>query len=237
MRIGFVAKGGPRAEHRPAAIRPRPVSRQAAGPALRAIGGASSAAAMRASMARAGSPDRRAPIGAERGHEIGLRAQDHPSSRILERVGGERRAGGGDVDDQFRAARRRRALGRAEAFDDAIVADAVAGEKAARQIDVFGGDAHALAAARMKGRRDIFEVGHVAHVDPGLRRGDDDIGAAEAERGQQQQALGRRPAPVRAPDLRRSRRNARRRRPIGRRFRRPREKATSTAGRPAIAPR
>ena len=33
----------------------------------------------------------------------------------------------------------------------------------------------------MERRRHVFEISHVAHVDPRLRRGDDDIGVAEAE--------------------------------------------------------
>jgi len=90
-----------------------------------------------------------------------------------------------DVDDQLRLSGRRRALGRAQTFDDAIVGDAVLGEIAAREIDVFGRDAHALAALRAEGGGDVGEIGHVAHVDPRLRRGDDDIGVAEAERRQQ----------------------------------------------------
>ena len=32
--------------------------------------------------------------------------------------------------------------------------------------------------------RDLVEIGHAAHVDPGLRHGDDHVGMAEAERGQ-----------------------------------------------------
>ena len=76
-----------------------------------------------------------------------------------------------------------------EALDDAIVADAVLGEKAAGQIDVFGRDPHPLAAPGAEGGGDVLEIGHGAHVDPGLRRGDDDIGAAEAERRQQSEAL------------------------------------------------
>ena len=32
-----------------------------------------------------------------------------------------------------------------------------------------------------EGGGDVVEIGHVAHVDPGLRHGDDDIGEAEAE--------------------------------------------------------
>ena len=65
----------------------------------------------------------------------------------------------------------------------------MSGEKTARQIDVFRGDPHALAALGVKACRDVFQIGHIAHVDPGLRRGDDDIGAPEAERRKQQKAL------------------------------------------------
>ena len=144
---------------------------------------------MRVRIARAATRAHGAPRRRERSDEIGLRAQDHAVVEHLQRVGGERRAGRGDVDDQFGGAGGRRALGRAQAFDDAIVGDAVLGEKPARQIDVFGRDPHALAAPGAMVRRDILEVGHRSHVDPGLRRGDDDIGAAEAERRQQREAL------------------------------------------------
>ena len=41
------------------------------------------------------------------------------------------------------------------------------------------------AAPGAKGGGDIVEIGHGAHVDPGLRHGDDDIGVAKAERRQQ----------------------------------------------------
>ena len=74
---------------------------------------------------------RRVPGGRPRGDEIGLRAQDHAVLDHLEPVGGERRAGGGDVDDQFGGAGGRRAFGRAGALDDAVVDDAVLGEEAA----------------------------------------------------------------------------------------------------------
>ena len=44
-----------------------------------------------------------APVGVSRGDEVGLRAQDDAVVEDLQRVGGERRAGGGDVDDQSAA--------------------------------------------------------------------------------------------------------------------------------------
>ena len=75
-----------------------------------------------------------------------------------------------------------RALGRPQALDDPVVADAGFGEIAAGQVDVFGRDPHPLAPARPIGRGDVLEIGHRAHVDPGLRRGDDHVGLAEAER-------------------------------------------------------
>ena len=71
-----------------------------------------------------------APGGAARGDEIGLRAQDDAVVEDLQRVGGERRAGGGDVDDELGRAGGRRAFGRAEALDDAVIGDAVLGEEA-----------------------------------------------------------------------------------------------------------
>ncbi len=124
----------------------------------------------------------RAPTGAARGDEVRLRTQDHAVVEHLEAIGGERRAGRGDVDDHFGAAGRRCAFGRARAFDDAIVDDAVPGEERARQVGVFGGEPHLALVLEAECGRDIVEVGHVAHVDPGLRHRDHDIGEAEAER-------------------------------------------------------
>ena len=122
-----------------------------------------------------------APGRAARGHEIGLRAQDGAVVDDLQAVGGERRAGGGDVDDQLGGARRRRAFGRARAFDDAVIDDAVGGEEIARQVHVFGRDPHLAVVAQPERGRDVVEIGHAAHVDPGLRHRDHDIGEAEAE--------------------------------------------------------
>ena len=75
-----------------------------------------------------------------------------PSSITFSAVGGERRAGGGDVDDQLGGAGGRRAFGRARAFDDAVVDDAVLREEVARQVHVFGGDPH-LAVVLQRGTR------------------------------------------------------------------------------------
>ena len=123
------------------------------------------------------------------GDEIGLRAQDYAILDHLEAVRGERRAGRGDVDDQLGGAGGGRAFGRAGALDDAVIDDPVLGEEAARQIDVFGRDPHAAVVLEAERGRDIVEVGHAAHVDPGLRHGDDHIGEAEAERLDQHHAF------------------------------------------------
>ena len=123
----------------------------------------------------------RAPVGRARRHQIGLRAQDHAVLDHLEAVGGERRAGGRDVDDQLGGAGRRRALGRARAFHDAVVGDAVRGEEVAREIHVFGGDAHLALVLEAERGRDVVEVGHAVHVDPGLRHRHHHVGMAEAE--------------------------------------------------------
>ncbi len=61
------------------------------------------------------------------------------------------------------------------------------GEEAAGQIDVFGRHPHPIAALGAIGRGDIVEIGHGAHIDPGLGRGDDYVGVAEAERAQKLQ--------------------------------------------------
>ena len=55
------------------------------------------------------------------------------------------------------------------------------GEEIARQVHVFGGDPHLAVVAQAERGRDVVEIGHAAHVDPGLRHRDHDIGEAEAE--------------------------------------------------------
>ena len=128
-----------------------------------------------------GFPLRGVPGCASRGDEVGLRAQDHPVLDHLEAVGGERGAGGGDIDDHFGGAGRGRGFGGARAFHDAVIDDAVLGKEGARQIGVFGGEPHFALVLEPERGGDIVEVGHAAHVDPGLRHGDDDIGETEAE--------------------------------------------------------
>ena len=102
----------------------------------------------------------------------------------FQRVGRKRRTRRGDVHDDLGRARSRRAFGRAQAFDDAVVGEAMAGEEAAGQVDVFGGDAELAALPYPHGRGDVVEIGHGPHVDPGLRHGHHDIGVAEAQRRQ-----------------------------------------------------
>ena len=129
-------------------------------------------------VARSAAPQ----CGRARGHQIGLRAQDHAVVDHLEAVGGERRAGRRDVDDELGGAGRRRRFGRARALHDPVVGDAVRGEEIARQIHVFGGDAHLAIVLEAERGRDIVEIGHAVHVDPGLRHRHHHIGMAEAER-------------------------------------------------------
>jgi hypothetical protein len=50
----------------------------------------------------------RTPIGANRRHEIGLRAQNRAVVENFERIGEKRRAGRRDIDDELGLARRRR---------------------------------------------------------------------------------------------------------------------------------
>ena len=54
-----------------------------------------------------------------------------------------------------------------------------------RQVDILGGDAQPAAIALTHPGRDIIEIGHGRDVDPSLRHGDHDIGAAKAEWRQQ----------------------------------------------------
>jgi len=65
----------------------------------------------------------------------------------------------------------------------------VAGEEAARHVDVFGGDRQPPAVARPEPCGHVVEVLHGDHVDPRLRHGDDDVAMAEAERQQELGAL------------------------------------------------
>ena len=111
--------------------------------------------------------------------------QDDAVVERFQRIRSQRRAGRRNVDDELGRARGGRAFGRAEALDDAIVGDAVLCEEPAGEVYVFGRDPHPLAAARAIGRGDILEIGHRAHVDPGLRRGDHHIGVAEPEGAQE----------------------------------------------------
>ena len=64
----------------------------------------------------------------------------------------------------------------------APVADAVAGEEAARDVDVFGRDREPPPVTLAEVGGDVVEVLHGDHVDPGLGHGDDDVALAEAER-------------------------------------------------------
>ena len=67
----------------------------------------------------------------------------------------------------------------------AIIRHALLGEEAAREVHILRRNPHPLSPARAIGRRDILEIGHGAHVDPGARRGDDDIGVSESEGAQE----------------------------------------------------
>jgi len=115
-------------------------------------------------------------------HEVGLAAQDHAVVEHLEAVGGERRAGGGDIDDHLGGAHRRRAFGGAGAFDDPVIDDAVRRKERPRQVDILGRDPHPPIVLGAESGGDVVEIGHGADVDPGLRHGDDHIGAAKTER-------------------------------------------------------
>ncbi len=63
------------------------------------------------------------------------------------------------------------------------------GEEGPGQVDVFGGDPHPPVMLGAEAGGDVVEVGHGADVDPGLRHRDHHIGAAEAERVDQMNAL------------------------------------------------
>ena len=129
-----------------------------------------------------------APVRAARGDKIGLRAQHDAVVDDFQRIGGKRRAGGRDVDDHLGGAGRRCAFGRAEAFHDPVIGDAMRREEGARQVHIFGRDPHLAVMPQPERGRDVVEIGHAAHVDPGLRHGDHDIGETETETFQQDHA-------------------------------------------------
>ena len=97
-------------------------------------------------------------------------------------IGDERRAGRGDVDDDFRSASGGRAFRGAEAFNDPVIIDPMRLEEAARLGDVFRCDPQALAGARAMLGADVGEIGHRLDVEPRHRRRNDQVGAPEAER-------------------------------------------------------
>ena len=68
----------------------------------------------------------------------------------------------------------------------------LAEEAPRREIHIFGRDTHALAGPGAQSRRDIVEIGHRAHIDPGARHGDDDIGLAEEAERSKKRELARR---------------------------------------------
>ena len=55
------------------------------------------------------------------------------------------------------------------------------GEKAAREVHVFRRHPHLAAVVLAERGGDVVDVGHGAHVDPGLRHRDHHIGVAKAE--------------------------------------------------------
>jgi hypothetical protein len=70
----------------------------------------------------------------------------------------------------------------ARAFHDAVIGDAVAGKEIAREVHVFGRDAHLALVLETERDRDVVEIGHAVHVDPRLRHGHRHVGVAEAQR-------------------------------------------------------
>jgi len=69
----------------------------------------------------------------------------------------------------------------ARTLHDAVVDDTIVGKETAREIGVFGGEPHFALVLEPEGGRDVVEIGHAAHVDPGLRYGNGDVGETETE--------------------------------------------------------
>ena len=127
-------------------------------------------------------------MGFQRGRELRLALQDNAVVENLQIIRRQRGACGGDVDNRFRRAGRRRAFGRAKAFDNAVIGDAVCRKEAARQPGIFGGNAKAAVMTHMKGRTHIVKIGHGRNVDPIARHGHHHVGEAEAQRLQHRDA-------------------------------------------------
>ena len=83
----------------------------------------------RASRSLAGGARRAVPVGGERRGKLRLAFQDHAVVQHLQAIGGQRRAGGGDVHDRFGGAGGGRAFGGAGAFHDAVIGDAGTGRR------------------------------------------------------------------------------------------------------------
>ncbi len=118
-----------------------------------------------------------------------LALQDQAVGQGPQAVGGQGRAGGGDIDDQFGGPGSRGPLGRAAGVHDAVVGDAVAREEGPGQHSVLGRHPQAPAGPRQVGHGHLVDVGHGLHIDPALWRGHHEVGAAEAERTEQQHPL------------------------------------------------
>ena len=114
-------------------------------------------------------------------HQIGLRTQDDAVVDHFKSIGCKRSAGRG-LSTIISAAPAAGAPSVAPVeFDDPVIDYAVLGEEAAGQVGVFGRKPHFAFVLEPKCGGDIVEIGHVAHVDPGLRYGNNNIGEAEAE--------------------------------------------------------
>ncbi len=125
------------------------------------------------------------PIGGQAGGQLGLALQNHPVDQDLQPIGLQGRAGGRNIDHQFRRAGGRRPLGGAPRFDDAIIDNAEAAEKGAGLGGVFGGHPQAAAGAGGVVGGDLVHIGHGVHINPALGRGHHQVGAAKAQGAQQ----------------------------------------------------
>src|SRR5579862_2699848 len=121
------------------------------------------------------------PVRFARRNEVGLAAQDYAVVEHFQSVGGKGRSGRRNVDDHLGGADRRRAFGRTQALDNAVVDDPMRGEESTGEVDVFRRHPHAAVVLLAKPRRDVVEVGHGPDIDPGLRHRDHDVGAAKTE--------------------------------------------------------
>jgi hypothetical protein len=107
--------------------------------------------------------------------------QDDAIIQYFQIVGGKRGTGGGNVDDYLGDSGGGGALGRPQAFHDAISCHTPGGEETAREVAVFGGHPQAAAMTFVEALGNIIEIGHGGDIKPARRNRNHHIGGAEVQ--------------------------------------------------------